>query len=167
MYGPRRAVSDAIRFRERLADAGLIHVDASVLALHLTAHPSYVALTRSLLSGLRDGAFEGRTSAVSLFQLLAEPYRRGDEEAAEKVQACLAALPGLEIVPVTAAIAGQAAQVRAQIGGSFERAVQIATALGADAELLVMQRSTLRRIAGMAVEQLDAYVPGSTPSVEG
>lgn len=150
-------MSDAAELIGRLTEAGLVHIDASVFALHLTAHPRYATLTRCVLEGLRDGLFEGRTSAVTLYQLLAEPYRRGDSDAADRMQSLLAALPGLEIVPVTAVIAGRAAQVKAQIGGSLERAIQIATALGADAELLVTQRSTLRRIAGMPVEQLDGY----------
>jgi predicted nucleic acid-binding protein len=131
-----------------------------VLALHLAAVPRYIPLTRVLLGGLAEGAFEGRTSSLTLYQLLAEPHRRGREDTAARVEACIAALPGLQVEPLTATIAGQAAAVRAQIGGSFERAAQIATALAGDAELFVTQRSTLRRIAGLGVEQLDTHATG-------
>ncbi len=150
-------MSDAASFRRILAEAGHVHVDASVLGLHLTGRARYLPLTRALLMGLREREFQGRTSAMSLYQLLVEPYRRGHDEAAQRAEACLAAFPGLEIVPVTSSIASQAAQVRAQIGGSVERAVQIATALAGDSEVFVTQRSTLRRVAGMAIEQLDAH----------
>ena len=143
---------------QALRDAGVIHVDACVLGLHLTGDPRYLPLTRGLLQGLLDGEFEGRTSALSLYQLLVEPFRRGSEADAETIESCLAAFPGLEIVPVTPAIGRQAAQVKAQLGGGMERAVQIATALAGDAEIFVTQRSALRRIAGMGVSQLETYV---------
>ena len=160
-------MSEPDRLRETLTEAGVIHIDASVLALHLTGDRRYLPLTRGILTGMADGAFEGRTSSMSLYQLLVEPFRRGRDGQAEMILACLSAFPGLEIVPVTASLAGQAAQVRAQIGGTVERAVQIATALEMDAEVFVTQRSTLRRIAGMSVEQLESYISpeGTAPPV--
>ena len=153
-------MSDTEGFRAALRDAGVLHVDACVLGLHLTGDSRYLPLTRTLLYGLEKGEFEGRTSAISLYQLLVEPLRHGQEAEAETIEACLGALPGLTIVPVSSVIARQAAQVRAQLGGSVERATQIATALATDADVFVTQRSALRRIAGMGVEQLDAYVGG-------
>ena len=54
------------------------------------------------------------------------------------------------------------AQVRAQIGGRVERSVQLATALSEGADLFLAQRSSLRRVAGMAVESLDALHPAET-----
>jgi predicted nucleic acid-binding protein len=150
-------VSEPDRFRRTLVEARVVHVDASVFGLHLTGDERYVSLTRSLLSSVASSEFEARTSAITLYQLLVEPYRTGREAEAATIDACLSALSDLEIVPVTAAIARQAAQVRAQIGGSVERAIQIATALSSDAELFVTQRSALRRIAGLGVEQLDSY----------
>lgn len=155
--GRRPEVSDASRLTQVLREAGVVHIDAAVIALHVAAHPRYLPLTRIVLGGLAAGEFEGRTSALTLYQLLAEPYRRGREDTAAQLERYLAALPGLQVVPLSATIAGQAAQVRAQIGGTFERAAQIATALHGDAELFMTQRSALRRIAGMGVEQLDSY----------
>jgi len=150
-------VSDAGRLRKALADAGVVYIDAAVLALHLAAEPRYLPLTRVILGGLRDGEFEARTSAVSMYQLLVEPYRSGHESTAERVEMLLSALPRLEIVPLSGEIAGQAAQVKAQLGGSLTRAIHIATGLAGDSELFVTQRSALRRIAGLGIEQLDAY----------
>ena len=150
-------MSEVESFRRALADAGVVYLDASVLALHLTGEPSYLPLTRVALGGMRDGDFSGLTSALSVFQLLVEPYRSGTEGAAEEVERLLMSLPGLEIVPLSATISGQAAQVKAQVGGSLARAVQIATALGSDAEVFVTQRSALRRIAGLGVLQLDGF----------
>jgi len=150
-------VTETSSFRRALSDAGIIYLDAGVLALHLAGDARYLPLTRSLLGGLREGEYSGFTSAVTLYQLLVEPYRSGHDSVAEKTEMLLAAIPGLEVVPVSATIARQAAQVKAQIGGSLTRAIQIATALAGDSEIYVTQRSSLRRIAGLSVAQLDSY----------
>lgn len=155
--GRRRAVSEVETFRRALADAGVIYLDAGVLALHLAGDPVYLPLTRAALGGMRDGEFAGLTSALTVFQLLVEPYRSSEDGAAERIERLLMSLPGLEVVPLSATISGQAAQVKAQIGGGLARAVQIATALASDAEVFVTQRSALRRIAGLGVLQLDGF----------
>lgn len=153
-------MSETKGLQQVLAEAGVVYVDAGVLALHLTGNPTYLPLTRAVLGGLRDGDFHGRTSAITVYQLLVEPYRSGQEETAERVERLVAALPGLEVVPVSATICRQAAQVKTQIGGGLTRAIQIATALAGDAQVYVTQRSALRRIAGLRVAQLDSYLRG-------
>lgn len=150
-------MNEVAAFRKVLAEAGIVYVDAGVLALHLVGDARYLPLTRAILAGLRDGDFTAFTSAITIYQVLVEPYRSGQEATAERAEALIAALQGLEVVPVSATIARQAAQVKAQIGGGLPRAIQIATALAGDSEIYVTRRSTLRRIAGLGVAQLDAY----------
>ena len=153
-------MNEVAAFRKVLSEAGIVYVDAGVLALHLVGDDRYLPLTRTILAGLRDRDFTAFTSAITIYQLLVEPYRSGQEATAEQVEVLIAALQGLEVVPVSATIARQAAQVKAQIGGGLPRAIQIATALAGDSEVYVTRRSTLRRIAGLGVAQLDAYRQG-------
>lgn len=157
-------MSRRARFRERLEDARLVHVDARVLALHLLGRPPYPDLTRLLFEGLRGGDVAGQTSAISLYQVLVEPYRRGRDEAAERAGDDLTAFRGLDVVPVDAAIARQAAEVRARLGGRSERALHLATALAADADVYLTQASGLRRVAGLAILDLDDYVSSDRKS---
>lgn len=138
-----------------LATATRIHVDASVFGLHMAGSDRYVPLTRALLKGASDDMFAASTSTLTIYQLLAEAYRRGEPEVAATASRYLTTLPGLSVVDVTPDIARQAAQVRAQLGGSCERAIQIATALGEGAEVFLTQRSAFRRVAGMRVESLE------------
>lgn len=150
-------MSRRVRFRERLESAALVHVDARVLARHVLGDERYVGLTRLLFRGLEGGEVGAQTSAVSLYQLLAEPYRRRREDDARSAADYLTALRGLDVVPVGAGVARRAAQVRARLGGRPERALQIATALEGDADVFLAQGSGLRRIAGTAVVDLDDY----------
>ena len=150
-------MSDPDRLRETLASARRVHVDASVLALHLAGSRRFTPLTRAVLELLAGGRLQGSTSALTLYQLLVEAYRRGEAETAATAERYLTTIPGLDVIDVTPAIARQASQVRAQLGGSAERAVQIATALSQGAHLFLTQRSAFRRVAGMSVESLELF----------
>ena len=123
-----------------------MHVDASVLALHLAGDRRFTPLTRAVLGMLAEDELRASTSALSIYQLLVEAYRRGEAETAATAERYLTTIPGLDVVDVTPAIARQASQVRAQLGGSTERAVQIATALSEGAT--VYPHAALRLPAG-------------------
>jgi hypothetical protein len=155
-------VSESARFEELLQDHDLVHLDASVLALHAAAVAGTLPLTRSLFRAMETGQVSAQTSAISLYQLLVESYRRGEESTATRIEQLIGSIPGLRVIPLDGRIARQAAQVRAQIGGRVERSVQLATALSEGADLFLAQRSSLRRVAGMAVESLDALHSAET-----
>lgn len=157
-------MSDGDRFAELLQDHDLIHLDASVLALHAAGIPATLPLTRSLFRAMEAGEVEAQTSALSMYQLLVESYRRGEESTAARIEQLIGSIPGLRVIPLDGRIARQAAQVRAQIGGRVERSVQLATALSEGADLFLAQRSSLRRVAGMAIESLDSLQPAETGS---
>lgn len=148
----------ASALQARVEDALKVHIDARVIGYHLTGDPRYGQLTAVLFDGLRSGRVQGQTSAVTLYQLLAEVFRRAEAERAGEIAKALTVHRGLELVPVTERIATQAAQVRAQLGGRSERALQIATALVEGADLFLTEGSGLRRIVGMSVENLDTYL---------
>ena len=141
-----------------MTEAGLVHVDARVLALHLLGDPRFTGLTRVFFAGLKSGEYRAQTSAIGLYQLLAEPYRRADGATAERARRLLETIPGLAVFDVTPAVAAQAAIVQAQLGGRTERALHVATAFLAEADVFLTDRSTLRRIAGMAVETLESFL---------
>ena len=150
-------MSEAARLRDALAETTRLHVDASVLALHLAGDSRYTPLTRVLLEILAAGDLSASTSSITIYQLLVEAYRRGEDETARTAERYLTTIPGLDVVDLTPSIARQASQVRAQLGGGPERAVQIATALSRGAQVFLTQRSAFRRVAGMSVESLELF----------
>lgn len=151
------ALSPDARFRGLLEDARRVHVDARVLAYHLLGDRRYLELLRLLFAGIRSGSIRGQTSALALYQLLVEPWRQGEGERAKELARHLTVFPGLEVRPVSAVIAAQAAQVRARLGGRLERAVHVATALETGADAYLTEGSGLRRIAGMSVLNLEDF----------
>ncbi|MFV1986344.1 MAG: type II toxin-antitoxin system VapC family toxin [Gemmatimonadota bacterium] len=148
---------------QRLAQAHLVHIDARIFALHLVGNPRTVALTREVISGMREGRIRGQTSVVTLYQVLAELYRRGEPRRAAALARDLMVHAGLALVPTSPDIAVQAAEVRAQLGGRPERALQVATALVGRADVFLTTDSGLRRIAGMSVVNLEDFSRSSRP----
>ncbi len=142
----------------QLTDARLTHLDARVLALHLLGDPAYLSLTKPVLAAVRDGEIRAQTSAVSLYQILAELYRLGRADLAKELAQAIQVHGGLELVPTTPEIAVQAAEVRAQLGGRPERAIQIATALVGEADVYLTTASGIRRIVGMTVINLEDHL---------
>jgi predicted nucleic acid-binding protein len=144
--------------RLRLDAAELVHLDPRVFAYHLIGATIYSELTGVVFNGMRSRSFRTQTSSFALYQLLTEVYRRGEEERAAEISKMITVHTGLELVPVTSEVAVQAANVRAQLGGRPERAVQIATALIGGADVYLTEGSGLRRIVGMAVVNLEDYL---------
>ena len=150
---------DAANFADlegRLAGAGLVHVDGRVFALHLTGRGP-TRQTDIAFSGIASGSIRAQTSSLTLYQILAEVYRQGRPAAARDVARNLRLYPRLDIVSASPEIAIQAAEVRAQLGGRPERALQIATALVSGAEVYLTSGSGLRRIAGMQVLNVEDF----------
>jgi predicted nucleic acid-binding protein len=143
---------------DQLGDARLVHVDARVIALHLLGDSALGPLAGAVMEGLRSGSVAGQTSSLSLYQILTEVYRQGRADLAGKVAKGLEVHAGLQLVPATSEIAVQAAEVRAQLGGRPERAIQIATALVRGAEIYLTTESGIRRIVGMTVINLEDRV---------
>ncbi|MFW6084169.1 MAG: type II toxin-antitoxin system VapC family toxin [Gemmatimonadota bacterium] len=150
-------MSEVEKLRSTLASASRVHVDASVLALHMAGDRRYTPFTRALLEMLADGEISASTSALSIYQLLVEAYRRGESDTAATAERYLTTVPGLDVIDLTPPIARQASQVRAQLGGSLERAVQIATGLSRGAHVYLTRRSAFRRVAGMSVESMELF----------
>ena len=148
---------------ERLARATLVHVDARVLARHLTSTGS-ATQTDTVLAGIRDGHINAQTSSLSLYQILVEAYRQGEADLAQDTARSLRLHARLELVPAGPEIAVQAAEVRARLGGRPERALQIATALVSGAEIYLTSESGLRRVAGMQVLNVEDYAPDGVRS---
>lgn len=154
---PPTGRADLAALREDLADAGRVHLDPTVLARHLRGRPPHTELTAALFEVAADGGPALQTSSFSVFQLMAEPYRRGEAELAERAATYLSAGP-VELVVVSEDVALRAAEVRARLGFGAGRCVQIATALETGADLYVVESSTLRRIAEVRILDLEAYL---------
>ena len=147
---------EVVELLEELPEGAVVHVDARVFALYLLGHKSIGDQVDAVMKVAGSGDLSVQTSVVTLYQILAEVYRCGRPDLAAEVAKILEVHPRVSLVPATTDVTIQAAEVRAQLGGGPERAIQIATALRKGAKAYLTTGSGLRRIAGMSVFNLEA-----------
>ena len=79
-------------------------------------------------------------STLTVTELLSQPFAAGQPRRAGVLLAALQGLPGLAVLPLTVAIAADAARLRGACGLSVPDAIVLATAAAADAVVLTNDR---------------------------
>jgi predicted nucleic acid-binding protein len=147
-------------FTRHLAGHRKVAIDAGVFAAYLAAEPRRGPLGLALFEHVERGRVQAVTSVLTLMDLLDEPHRRRDLDAASELAFLLPTFPNLELVPLTLPIAERAAQYRAVHGVSDAGAIQAATARVTGVGVLLATEPALRELAGdMEVVMLDDFVP--------
>jgi predicted nucleic acid-binding protein len=85
------------------------------------------------------------TSTVTLLEILVHPYRKKDTATVDHYYAYLTRAPFMKLIPLSAAIADRAAQLRAIFGFKTPDAIQLATALDAEATLFLTRDIDFRK----------------------
>lgn len=91
-----------------------IGLDTNVFIYFLETHPRYGSWCASLFDLIERGHNPAMTSAITLLELLVQPYRDQKEDLAQKIFALTTTYPRLEWVPLTMNLADQAAELRAR-----------------------------------------------------
>ena len=153
-------VTDIDRFRGDLPEGSSVLLDTNVLIYHLEGLAPYVELTRSLLERLAETELEGAVSALSVAELLAGPYRTGDEAKVKIARNFVQTLPNTSIASVDAEAADQAARLRSH-GLRMPDALILATAIVRRVDAVVTNDPHLELKIEMAprVLLLDDYCP--------
>ena len=120
-------------------------LDTIVFVYHLQAHPRHAAATTAILDALEKNAATGVASAISLLEVLVQPYRKGQAELARRYRSLLAGLPGLRFLPLDEEIAALAARLRAEQRLGAAEAAVVATAVRWGATLFVTNDRRLKR----------------------
>lgn len=136
----------------------VIGFDTNLLIYFVQAHPRYGPWCRRLFGRIKSGQNSAVTSAVTLLEVLVEPYRREDHELAQAFYALLSSYSGLRWLPVTLPVADLAAQLRARYRLSTPDAIQIATALDAGATGFIGNDKGWRKVKEIECLVLDDVV---------
>lgn len=131
-----------------------VGLDTSPFIYQLEGHPKYAPAVAPLFAWLerRGAAF---TSTVTMTELLVQPYRAGDVDRVNLIYALTSTYPRLEWLPVSLPIADEAAHLRARYRLRTPDAIQMATALSAEATGFVANDAAFRRVTEIDVLLLD------------
>ena len=101
------------RLRAFLRRHRRIALDTSIFIYHLEPNPKYLAYTDPIFSWLEQSGSRAITSTITMTELLALPYRQGDEQRANDFYGLLSTYPNLDWIAPNLEIADLAARIRA------------------------------------------------------
>jgi predicted nucleic acid-binding protein len=100
---------------------------------------------------IERGRCQAVTSTLTFLEILVQPYRTRDDERRAALSALLASFPGVTWMAVDLPIADRAAALRARYRLRSPDAIQLATALQADADAFLTNDRDLRRVVEVPV----------------
>ena len=121
----------------------------------LEANPRYVGLTDPIFTWLERPDHSAVTSAITMTELLVQPYRDSAEQRAGEFYALLATYPNLDWIAPSLEVADLAARIRAAHRLRTPDALQAATAIQAQATGLVTNDPVFARVEAFETLMLD------------
>ena len=137
-------VPDVAGFRDALPDGSTILLDTNILIYHLEGLEPYATLTRALIERLAEADVNAVISALTVAELLAGPYRKGDLGKVKAARRFVEQLPGVLLADLGLAVADRAAWLRGH-GLRMPDAVILATGIVHGADRALTNDPGLRR----------------------
>jgi predicted nucleic acid-binding protein len=131
-----------------LPDGATVLVDTAPWIYLLQDHSEFAPRFEGLFAEAEEGRIELALSAITLAEILTGPYKAGEVALAKRYEK---ALNSYQVLPFSAAVAIQAAQLRAQYGLKLPDAAQLATALDMGAAALVTHDRDFSSVQGLPI----------------
>lgn len=136
----------------------VLGLDTMLFIYYFEDAPPYARILQPLFEALERGTHRGVASTLTVLELLVKPLRERRTREAAEYRAALEGFPNLQLVPLDAAVAAEAAGLRARHALRTPDAVQVASALTGGATIFITNDRTLERVAGIEVLLLDTCV---------
>ena len=143
------------RLDEVLRDITLLGFDTAPLIYFVERHPAYLDLMRTVLRRVEAGSITGYSSVVTLTEVLTLPIRVGNIAVAQAYRDVLLHSRHFILVSIDAAVAEQAADLRARYTLRTPDALQIAAALYRGCQAFLTNDTTLKRVTDLQILVLD------------
>ena len=126
-----------------------IALDTSIFIYQLEANGRYLPFTDAVFAWLERPGHSAVTSAITMTELLVQPYRDGNDRMVDEFYGLLTTYPNLEWVATSLEIADAAARMRAQHRLRTPDALQAASAAHAQATGFVTNDPVFERVKGI------------------
>ena len=144
--------------KDLLGDHKVIALDSCVWIYHLERHPEYATLARQVLEAVEGGSCRAVSSELTPLEILVRPLQLELQDVADEYELLLSSFPNLTLEPISRDILLQAATLRARHGLRTPDSIVSATAMAAEATLLVTNDRHLSRVPGMQVTCLSDFL---------
>jgi len=135
----------------------VIALDSCIWIYHLEKHPEYAALTRQVLEAVEGGSCRAVSSELTLLEILVRPMQMELQDVADEYELLLSGFPNLSLEPISRDILLQAATIRARHGLRTPDVIVAATAIAAEATLLVTNDRHFSKVPEIQIACLSDY----------
>jgi predicted nucleic acid-binding protein len=136
----------------------VVGLDTAPLIYFIEKHPVYLPLVHPFFEAIDRGDLQVVTSTLTLTEVLVYPYRQGDSVLVQEYSRILQYARNLRLLPVTSAIAAEAARLRASFGLKTPDALQLASAREGGAQSFLTNDAGLTTIPGLQLIHLDSLL---------
>lgn len=132
-----------------------IALDTSIFIYQFQSNPKYVNLTHPIFQWLEQPGSRAVTSTITMTEILIQPYRNNDQDLIDKFKGLLFMYPNLQWIAPTLEIADLAARIRAKHRLQTPDSLQAATALYAQAAVIITNDPIFKRLETLETLVLD------------
>src|SRR5687768_7569210 len=109
-----RTLSRLMKLDDALIGVTQIALDTSPIIYFIEAHTRYDTIVSRIFHSIANGNIVGITSAITLTEVLVQPYRHGNTQLQQQYRDLLLSSDHFHVLPVTSSAAEQAAKLRAR-----------------------------------------------------
>jgi predicted nucleic acid-binding protein len=144
-----------MKLDDALTGVSRLCLDTSPIIYFIEANPTYDARVTGLFGRIANGSITGLTSAISLTEVLVQPYLTGDAGLQQEYRNLLLGSNNFETLPIDVGAAERAADLRARYRLRTPDALRIAVALGAGCQAFLTNDTRLKRVTELGILVLD------------
>lgn len=131
-----------------LPEDALVLIDAAPIIYRLEWHPTLAQRFAPVFDLQTAGRIRFAVTTITVSEVLAGPFKRGDEALARRYRAVL---ESWRVMELDADLAEAAARLRAPFKLKLPDAIQVASALSINADALVTHDRDFSRVTGLRV----------------
>jgi predicted nucleic acid-binding protein len=144
-----------MRVDEALQGVSRLAFDTAPIIYFVEANPAYDKVVSNIFNRVAAGSLEGWTSVISLSEVLVQPVVSGRDDLQQTYRELLLKSANFHTIPINAAVAENAARMRAIYGLRLPDAIQIAFAVDVGCQAIVCNDHSMRRVTELSVLILD------------
>ena len=129
----------------------VVFLDTAPLIYFIEGSSEHQAVLAKLFNFNDRSGFSFITSTITLIEVLVKPLRENQMGLAQQYRTVLTTAVGIEVLDITTSIAEGAAQLRAKYNFRTPDAIQLATAIEAQADYFLTNDSRLKSVTEIAV----------------
>jgi predicted nucleic acid-binding protein len=140
-----------VRLDDDLRGVTRLGLDTAPLIYLIEAHPTYRLLVREVVRRIAAGRMDGVTSVVTLGEVLVQPFANADVRLQQRYRDYLLDSVGFMMLPVDAAPAERAVELRSRYRMRLPDALQIAVAIDQRCEAFLTNDRRLAQVTDLRV----------------